>query len=52
MTAYLIRRLLYAVPIVLGIVLITFILFFVANTPEDMARRTLGPKAMPDAVAS
>ena len=52
MLAYLIRRLLYAVPIVLGIVLITFVLFFVVNKPEDMARRTLGPKATPDAVAA
>jgi len=45
MIAYLIRRLLYAVPIVLGIVLITFVLFFLVNSPMDMARRTLGPKA-------
>ena len=52
MTAYIIRRLLYAVPIVLGVVLITFVLFFVVNTPENMARRTLGPKATPEAVAS
>ncbi len=52
MIAYVIRRLLYAVPIVLGIVLITFLLFFVANSPEDMARRTLGPKATPEAIAS
>ncbi|MCD6303392.1 MAG: ABC transporter permease subunit [Planctomycetes bacterium] len=51
MIAYIIRRLLYAVPIVLGIVLITFVLFFVVNTPQDMARRTLGPKATPDAIA-
>jgi ABC-type dipeptide/oligopeptide/nickel transport system permease component len=52
MLAYLVRRLLYAVPIILGIVVITFVLFFIANTPEDMARRTLGPKATPDAVAT
>jgi ABC-type dipeptide/oligopeptide/nickel transport system permease component len=52
MLAYLIRRLLYAVPIILGIVLITFMLFFVVNKPEDMARRTLGPKATPEAVAA
>ena len=45
MFAYLVRRLLYAIPIILGIVLITFILFFVVNTPADMAHRTLGPKA-------
>ena len=52
MLAYLIRRALYAVPIVLGIVVITFVLFFVVNKPEDMARRTLGPKATPEAVAA
>ena len=45
MIAYLVRRLLYAVPIVLGVVLITFVLFFIVNSPEDMARRTLGAKA-------
>lgn len=45
MLAYFIRRLLYTVPIVLGVVLITFMLFFLANKPEDMARRTLGQKA-------
>jgi len=52
MIAYLIRRLAYSVPIVLGVVFITFVLFFVANSPEDMARRTLGPKATPEAVGS
>jgi ABC-type dipeptide/oligopeptide/nickel transport system permease subunit len=52
MLAYLIRRALYAVPIVLGIVVITFVLFFIVNKPEDMARRTLGPKATPEAVAA
>ena len=52
MLAYLVRRALYAVPIVLGIVVITFVLFFVVNKPEDMARRTLGPKATSEAVAA
>lgn len=45
MFAYLVRRILYAVPIVVGIVAITFALFFVVNTPDDMARRILGDKA-------
>jgi len=44
MFAYLIRRLLYAVPILLGVNLITFMLFFVVNTPDDMARMHLGMK--------
>jgi peptide/nickel transport system permease protein len=44
MTAYVIRRILYAVPIVLGVNLITFVLFFFVNTPDDMARAHLGAK--------
>ena len=38
MIAYTVRRLLYAVPILIGINLLTFVLFFVINTPQDMAR--------------
>jgi peptide/nickel transport system permease protein len=45
MIAYLIRRLLYAVPTVLGIVFLTFAMFFIANSPRDMAHRALGMKA-------
>jgi len=52
MLAYLVRRVLYAVPIILGVMVITFVLFFVVNKPEDMARRTLGPKATPASVAA
>ena len=44
MTAYILRRLLYAVPILIGVNLITFLLFFVVNTPDDMARMQLGQK--------
>lgn len=44
MVAYLIRRLLYAIPILVGVNLITFFLFFVVNTPDDMARIHLGDK--------
>ena len=44
MTAYILRRLLYAVPILLGVNVITFLLFFVVNTPDDMARMQLGQK--------
>ena len=36
MFAYLVRRLLYAVPILIGVNIITFALFFVVNTPDDM----------------
>lgn len=44
MTAYVVRRILYAIPIVIGVNLITFALFFFVNTPDDMARAHLGAK--------
>lgn len=44
MIAYIIRRCLYAIPIVLGVNLITFLLFFVVNSPDNMARAILGAK--------
>jgi peptide/nickel transport system permease protein len=44
MLAYIIRRALYAIPILIGVNLITFALFFVVNTPDDMARMQLGTK--------
>ena len=51
MLAYVLRRVLYAVPILIGVNLITFALFFVVNTPDDMARMQLGVKRVtPDAI--
>ncbi len=51
MFAYIVRRLLYAVPILIGVNLITFALFFVVNTPDDMARMQLGVKRVtPEAI--
>ncbi|MDI1352903.1 MAG: ABC transporter permease [bacterium] len=44
MMHYLFRRLLYFIPILLGINLITFLLFFMVNTPDDIARMHLGAK--------
>ncbi|TAK86493.1 MAG: ABC transporter permease [Betaproteobacteria bacterium] len=44
MLAYIVRRVLYAIPILVGVNLITFVLFFVVNTPDDMARMQLGAK--------
>jgi peptide/nickel transport system permease protein len=44
MIAYIIRRVLYAIPILIGVNVITFALFFVINTPDDMARMQLGAK--------
>jgi peptide/nickel transport system permease protein len=51
MLAYLIRRLLYALPILIGVNVITFALFFIVNTPDDMARMQLGVKRVtPEAI--
>ncbi|MEK7680143.1 MAG: ABC transporter permease [Deltaproteobacteria bacterium] len=44
MLAYIIRRILYAIPIVIGVNLLTTVLFFYVNTPDDMARKSLGEK--------
>ena len=44
MFAYIIRRVLYAIPILVGINVITFALFFVVNKTDDMARMHLGMK--------
>jgi peptide/nickel transport system permease protein len=52
MFAYLVRRLAYAIPILLGVNILTFSLFFVVNTPDDMARMQLGVKRVtPEAIA-
>jgi len=51
MFAYIVRRLLYAIPILIGVNLITFALFFVVNSPDDMARMQLGVKRVtPEAI--
>ncbi len=53
MTAYIIRRILYAIPILIGVNILTFLLFFVLNSPEDMARMHLGEKRVTEgAIAS
>ncbi len=53
MFAYIIRRLLYAIPILIGVNLLTFTLFFVVNSPDDMAVSQLGEKYVtPEAIAS
>ncbi|CEG61335.1 putative oligopeptide transport system permease protein [Legionella micdadei] len=44
MIYYLLRRILYALPILFGINVITFALFFMINSPDDMARMQLGQK--------
>jgi peptide/nickel transport system permease protein len=51
MIAYIVRRLLYAIPILVGVNLITFALFFFVNSPDDMARIHLGVKRVtPEAI--
>jgi peptide/nickel transport system permease protein len=44
MLAYVLRRLLYALPILLGVNLFTFLLFFGVNSPDDIARMQIGAK--------
>jgi len=44
MIKYLLRRLFYSIPILLGINFLTFVLFFMVNTPDDIARMHLGQK--------
>jgi peptide/nickel transport system permease protein len=51
MIAYIVRRALYAIPILIGVNLLTFFLFFQVNTPDDMARLQLGARRItPEAV--
>lgn len=51
--AYIIRRVLYAFPILIGVNILTFTLFFVVNSPDDMARMQLGMKRVtPEAITA
>jgi peptide/nickel transport system permease protein len=51
MISFLIRRIGYGLLVLAGINLITFLLFFQVNTPDDMARIGLGGKRVtPDAI--
>ncbi|MGB0722717.1 MAG: ABC transporter permease [Gammaproteobacteria bacterium] len=52
MGAYVLRRLLYAIPILIGVNLLTFMLFFTINSPDDMARAHLGDKRVTDEAIS
>lgn len=44
MLRYVIRRVLYAIPILIGVSLLTFLLFYCTVSPEQMARRNLSAK--------
>ena len=50
MLAYIIRRALYTIPLVLGVCLITFFLFDVAFSPQARAARELGRHASKEQV--
>ena len=50
MSAYIIRRLLYGVITVFGVLLFLFILFFLFASPDDVARKALGEKAPPEVI--
>lgn len=51
MLAYLLRRLAFGAVTVVGVLLLLFALFFLVATPDDVARKALGDKAMPEAIA-
>ena len=51
MLSYILRRILYTVPVLFGVLLFTFVLFYATQTPEDMARRALQQKATPENIA-
>ena len=44
MTNYIVRRILYGILILVGVNLLTFVLFFTVSTPDDMARLNIGGK--------
>lgn len=44
MFAYIVRRFLYAIPIIIGVNILTFALFFLVNSPDQMAKVQLGEK--------
>jgi peptide/nickel transport system permease protein len=51
MIAYLVRRTLFGAVTVVGVLLLLFVLFFLVATPDDVARRAIGDKALPAALA-
>ena len=52
MVNYIIRRVLYGLLVLIGVNLLTFVLFFAINTPDDMARINIGGKRVTaDAIA-
>ena len=52
MLSYVLRRILYAVPILLGVLVITFFLFRGLQKPDTIARLALGQKAPSHAITA
>lgn len=52
MITYLLRRFLYAIPLLIGVNLITFGLFFIVNTPDDIAAVHLGQRYLTEEALS
>ena len=50
MLAYVARRLAYGVLTVFGVLFFLFVLFFTVTEPDDIARRALGEKALPEVI--
>lgn len=50
MLKFLLKRLFYGLLVLFGINLLTFVLFFVVNTPDDMARLQLGKRVTQQAI--
>jgi peptide/nickel transport system permease protein len=48
MAAYLIRRLGYGVLTIFGVLLLLFVLFFAITDPDDIARKAVGERALPE----
>jgi len=50
MLAYVLRRLAYGALTVFGVLFFLFVLFFTVTDPDDIARRALGEKALPEVI--
>jgi peptide/nickel transport system permease protein len=50
MLAYLVRRIGYGVMVVFGVLMFLFLLFFTVTNPDDIARRALGEKVLPEVI--
>jgi peptide/nickel transport system permease protein len=51
MLGYLVRRTLFGAATVVGVLFFLFVLFFLVTAPEDIARKAIGEKAQPEAIA-